>query len=106
MPSFPVAHGRHSARVMSKKPARLVIHLGGVQKMFPCLIVDRSQEGFRLRGSFKLRHGQLVELVVDEPVDSVPCEVIWVGTAGSRQEGEAGLQTVGQMTLGSIHNPW
>ena len=74
--------------------------------MLPCLIVDRSEEGFRLRGSFKLRHGQLVELVVDGPVDSVPCEVIWVGRAGSRQAGEAGLQTVGQMTLGSIRNPW
>jgi len=96
MPSFPVPHGRHSARVMSKKPARLVINLGGVQKMFPCLIVDRSQEGFRLRGSFKLRHGQLIELVVDDPVDSVPCEVIWVGRAGSREAGEAGLQTVGK----------
>ena len=94
MPSFPVAHGRLSARVMSKKPARLVIHLGGVQKMFPCLIVDRSQEGFRLRGSFKLRRGQLVELVLDDPVDSVRCEVVWVGKAGSRQEGEAGLRTV------------
>jgi len=96
MPSFPVPHGRHSARVMSKKPARLVINLGGVQKMFPCLIVDRSQKGFRLRGSFKLRHGQLVELVVDDPVDSVPCEVIWVGRAGSQQEGQAGVQTVGK----------
>ena len=64
--------------------------------MFPCLIVDRSQKGFRLRGSFKLRHGQLVELVVDDPVDSVPCEVIWVGRAGSQQEGQAGVQTVGK----------
>jgi PilZ domain len=96
MPSFPVPQGRHSARMMSKKPARLVTNLGGVQKMFPCLILDRSREGFRLRGSLKLRHGQLVELVVDDPVDSVPCEVIWVGRAGSRQEGEAGLQTVGK----------
>jgi len=96
MPSFPVPHGRHSARVMSKKPARLVINLGGVQNMFPCLIVDRSQKGISLRGSFKLRHGQLVELVVDDPVDSVPCEVIWVGRAGSQQEGQAGVQTVGK----------
>ena len=74
----------------------LTINLGGVQKMFPCLIVDRSQEGFRLRGSFKLSHGQLIELVVDNPVDSVPCEVIWVGTAGSRQAGETGLQIAGK----------
>jgi len=62
--------------------------------MYPCLIVDRSKEGFRLRGSFKLRPGQVVELVVDDPVDSIRCEVIWVGRAGSRQEGEAGLQSL------------
>ncbi len=60
--------------------------------MFPCLIVDRSQEGFRLRGNFRLRRGQLVELVVDDPVDSVRCEVIWIGRAVSGQAGEAGLQ--------------
>ena len=64
--------------------------------MLPCLIVDRSQEGFRLRGSFRLRCGQLVELVLDDPVDSVRCEVIWVGRAGSQQEGQAGVQTVGK----------
>ncbi len=64
--------------------------------MLPCLIVDRSQEGFRLRGSFRLRRGQLVELVLDDPVDSVRCEVIWVGRAGSQQEGQAGVQTVGK----------
>src|SRR5258706_929416 len=77
MPSFP--QGRRSRRVATKKPANLVINLSGVQKMFPCLIVDRSQEGFRLRGNFRLRRGQLVELVLDDPVDSVPCAVIWTG---------------------------
>jgi len=59
--------------------------------MHPCLIVDRSQEGFRLRCDFRLRRGQLVELVVDDPVNSVRCEVIWIGSAGSQQAGEAGL---------------
>jgi hypothetical protein len=62
--------------------------------MVPCLVVDRSQEGFRLRGDFRLRRGQLVELVVDDPVDSVRCEVIWIGRAGSEQAGQAGLQAV------------
>ena len=63
--------------------------------MLPCLIVDRSQEGFRLRGSFKLKRGQLVELIVqDDPVDSVRCEVIWIGGAGSEQAGEAGVRAV------------
>jgi len=44
--------------------------------MFPCLIVDKSQDGFRLKGNFRLRRGQLVELVLDDPVDSMRCEVI------------------------------
>ncbi len=92
MLSLHIPQGRRSARVATKKPARLVTNPVGVQKIFPCLIVDMSQDGFRLRGNFKLRRGQLVELVVDDPVDSVQCEVIWVGRAGSRQEGEAGLQ--------------
>src|SRR5229473_3734159 len=94
MPSFP--QGRRSRRVATKKRASLVINLSGVQKMFPCLIVDRSEEGFRLRGNFRLRRGQLVELVLDDPVDSVPCEVIWIGKAGSEQVVEAGLQIVGK----------
>ncbi len=63
--------------------------------MFPCLIVDRSKEGFRLKGNFRLRRGQLVELVLDDPVDSVRCEVVWTGKARSEVM-EAGLQTVGK----------
>jgi hypothetical protein len=94
VPSIPIPGGRRSKRIVLKKPARLVISLDGVQRLVPCLIVDRSQEGFRLRGNFKLKRGQLVELVVDDPVDSVPCEIIWIGKAGSEQAGQAGLQTV------------
>ena len=79
--------------MVTKKRASLVINLSGIQKMLLCLIVDKSQEGFRLRGSFKLRRGQLVELVVDDPMmDSVRCEVIWIGKAGSEQAEEVGLQ--------------
>jgi hypothetical protein len=63
--------------------------------MLPCLILDVSQEGFRLRGDFRLRRGQLVELIAeDAPLSSVQFEVIWTGKAGSGHEGEVGLQTV------------
>ena len=62
--------------------------------MFPCLIVDRSQEGFRLRGSFKLRRGQIVEVIsAADPLNAVRCTVVWVGKAGSKQEREVGLET-------------
>src|SRR6267143_1159965 len=91
MPSSPIPKGRRSVRVATKKRANLVINLRGNQTMLPCLIVDRSQEGFRLRGNFMLKRGQLVELVLDDPVDSVRCEVRWVGRTGSG-EGQVGVQ--------------
>lgn len=63
--------------------------------MFPCLIVDRSQEGFRLRDNFRLRRGQAVEVIPDnDPLDAVRCSVVWIGKPGSKQEGEVGVQAV------------
>jgi len=95
VPNSPIPRGRRYKRIVTKKRASLVINLSGIQKMLPCLIVDKSQEGFRLRGSFRLRRGQLVELVVDDPMmDSVRCEVIWIGKAGSEQAEEVGLQAI------------
>jgi hypothetical protein len=93
-PSSPIPGGRRSKRVATKKRANLVIDQSTGQKMFPCLIVDRSNEGFRLRGDFRLRRGQIVELIADDPMDAVRCEVIWVGKAASQQAGEAGVQTI------------
>jgi hypothetical protein len=80
---------------MSKRRASLVINLESNQKRFPCLVLDSSKEGFRLRGSFHLRRGQVVELILDEdPPISERCSVVWVGKAGSKQEGEVGLEIV------------
>jgi hypothetical protein len=94
MPGFSVPRGRRSKRLMAKKPASLVINLGGNQKRFPCLVLDSSKEGFRLRGSFHVRRGQEVELILDEdPPNFQRCSVVWVGKAGSKQEGEVGLET-------------
>jgi hypothetical protein len=94
MPGFSVPQGRRSKRLMAKKPASLVINLGGNQKRFPCLVLDSSKEGFRLRGSFHLRRGQVVELILDEnPPIFERCSVVWVGKAGSKLEGEVGLET-------------
>ena len=92
MPTFPVPQGRRSTRVTSKKRASLVINLDRNPKRFPCLVLDSSKEGFRLRGSFDLRRGQVVELILDGEMPS-PERVVWVGKAGSKQEGEVGLET-------------
>jgi hypothetical protein len=91
----PIPRGRRSKRVVTKKRARLVVNHHGHPTLLPCLIVDESEEGFRLRGDFKLRRGQLVELIAEDvPLNSLLCEVIWTGKSGSGHEGEAGLETV------------
>ncbi len=94
MPSFPIAKVRRSRRVILKRRASLVINLDRNQKRLPCLVLDYSDEGFRLRGTFQLRRGQTVELILDqEPSRSVRCRVVWVGKVGSKQEGEVGLES-------------
>jgi len=76
MPSFSVPEGRRSKRVVSKRRASLVVNLDRQQKRLPCLVLDSSKEGFRLRGNFHVRRGQVV------------------GKPGSEQEDEVGLETV------------
>jgi hypothetical protein len=95
MPSFPLPKARRSKRVVSKRRASLIIDLDRKPKRLPCLVLDSSKDGFRLRASFDLRHGQVVELIIDEETPSPErCSVIWVGKAGSKYEGEVGLETV------------
>jgi hypothetical protein len=96
MSSFLTLEGRRSKRILSKNPrGSLVVNLERNQKRFPCLVLDSSQDGFRVRSSFHLRRGQIVELVLDaDPLNAVRCNVIWIGKTGSRHEGEAGLATV------------
>ena len=91
--SFPV--GRRAKRIALRKRASLVINLDRNQKRIPCLVVDASDRGFRLHGDFRLRRGQVVELVLDEdPLSALKCSVVWIGRPGTKQEGEAGVETV------------
>jgi hypothetical protein len=95
MPSLPVPEGRRPQRVLARARASLIINLDQSQKRLSCLVLDSSKEGFRLRGSFRLRRGQLVEIVLDDdPLGAVRCSVVWVGKPGSKHDGEVGLQTV------------
>ena len=95
MPRFPGSDTRRSLRETSKRRASLVVNLNFSQMRLPCLVLDFSKLGFRLRGSFRLRPGDDVELILDEnPTSSERCNVVWVGKAGSKQEGEVGLKTV------------
>jgi PilZ domain len=96
MPSFLTLEGRRSKRILSKNPrGSLVVNLDRNQKSFPCLVLDSSQDGFRVRGSFHLRRGQIVEVILGaDPLNAVRCNVVWIGKIGSKQEGEVGLETV------------
>jgi PilZ domain len=96
MPSFLTLEGRRSERILSRNPrGSLVVNLDRNQKRFPCLVLDSSQDGFRVRGSFHLRRGQIVEVILDaDPLNAVHCNVVWIGKIGSKQQGEVGLETV------------
>ena len=94
MPSNPVIK-RRSQRLVSRRRASLVVNLSSRQKRMPCLVVDSSKEGFRLRGDLKLRRGETIELIFEEDWAAPErCSVVWVGKAGTKHEGEAGLETV------------
>jgi len=95
MPNLPIPEGRRSKRILAKTRASMVVNLDRNQKRLPCLVLDSSKEGFRLRSNFHLRRGQVVEIVLDEePHSGRRCSVVWIGKAGSKHEGEVGVQTV------------
>ena len=95
VPLSPAHEGRRSKRVVMKKGASVVVNLGSHPQRVPCLIVDRSEGGFRLRGGFRLKRGQLVEVIPgDDELNAIRCNVIWIGKPGSKQEGEVGLKAV------------
>lgn len=85
---------RRSQRVTLKKRGSLiVVNLKGNLERLPCIVLDKSQGGFRIRVSSRLRAGQALEVALDEDATHpVRCSVVWTGKAGSQQEGQAGLQ--------------
>jgi hypothetical protein len=91
--SLPTPERRRLQRTLLKKRASLVVECGLQEQRIPCLILDYSHVGFKVRGAFRLNRGQVVELILEEySLDTVLCNVMWVGRPGSKQEGEVGLQ--------------
>lgn len=96
MPTSPVPEGRRNKRTVAKKRASLIFNFHGSQTRMPCLVVDSTESGFRLRVNCRLRPGQALELVLEEdPLSAVRCKVVWIGKTGSKQQGEVGIETVG-----------
>lgn len=86
---FPVLEGRRSKCTLSKAPrARLIVNLDRNQE--PCLVLYSSKDGFRVRGSFHLRRGQIVEVVLDEdPLNALRCSVVWIIMDSKKQRAQA-----------------
>ena len=84
---------RRSNRTTLKKPASLIVKHGRQAQRVPCVVLDNSQDGFKIGGASRLKRGQFVELILDEHTsNTVLCRVMWVGKPGSKHGGEAGLQ--------------
>ena len=95
MRTSPAHDERRSKRTVTKKGASVVVDLGTHPQRIPCLIVDRSPGGFRIRGSFRLKRGQIVEVIPGEDeLNAIRCGVVWIGKPGSKEEGEIGLRIV------------
>ena len=95
MRTVPIPERRRSQRKPLQSPASVVINLDRNPKRIPCLILDLTTEGFRLRGNFHVRRGQVVEVILEhQPHISVRSRVVWVGKTGSKQQGEVGLEIV------------
>ena len=90
----PRTRGRRLNRTAIRKRASLIVSLKGRAERLPCIVVDSSQGGLRLRGSFRLKMGQVVEVLSDDGFLTAQFRVIWVGKPGSKQEGQAGLETI------------
>jgi hypothetical protein len=76
-------------------PASVVTDLNRNPNRIPCLIVDLTSRGFRLRGNLNLSRGQVVQVVLEhQPQISFHSRVVWIGRANSNQEGEFGLEVV------------
>ena len=86
---------RRSERRPLQIPACVVTDPNRNPNRIPCLIVDFTTKGFRLRGNFNLSRGQVVQVILGhQPQISFHSRVVWVGKANSKQEGEFGLEVV------------
>lgn len=94
MPTRHIPERRRLKRTPLKKRASLIVKHGRQSERIPCLILDSSQDGFKIGGASRLKRGEHVELILDEYTsNTVSCRVMWVGKPGSKQGGEAGLRT-------------
>ena len=80
MHDFSISESRRLKRVNLKRRASLRLNLDCKPKRFRCHVLDFSLEGFRVRGRFELKCGQVVELVLGKTCPQ-RTSVGWPGSA-------------------------
>jgi hypothetical protein len=79
--------------VLVSIPVTLIVESGGKRIGHPSYMVDVSERGIKIKANVPVTIGQIVEVVPAEgPRHSVRSRVVWVGKAGSDQEGRLGLE--------------
>jgi hypothetical protein len=79
--------------VLVSIPVTLIVESGGKRIGHPSYMVDVSERGIKIKANVPVTIGQIVEVVPAEgPRHAVPSRVVWVGKAGSDQEGRLGLE--------------
>ena len=86
---------RQKQRRSERNPAQIVVTLvlEGDDAKYLADGVDLSLHGMRVRTDVPLEPGQRVGLVLsDTPTYAIAARVVWLGTAESKQAGEAGVE--------------
>ncbi len=92
MSTNPQADPRRMERVPGPLFVRLLVPRGAPRVEHDGMIVDISPHGARLRSEAILSADEVVDVVLAASGRARLCRVVWVGAAGSGQEGEAGLE--------------
>lgn len=84
---------RRYDRIPVSIPVTIIVETGGKKVGHPSHMVDVSESGIKLKANVAVTVGQVVEVIPAEGLRyAVRSRVVWVGKAGSDQEGRLGLE--------------
>ncbi len=84
---------RRHDRIPISIPVTLIVESAGKKVGHPSYMVDVSERGIKLKANVAVTIGQIVEVIPTRgPRYAVRGRVVWVGKAGSEQEGRLGLE--------------
>ncbi len=87
--------GRRYLRMASHLPVTLLADFDGKRVHHASWLLDLSTWGVRVRVNFTPKPGTMVEVIPNGgPKYPIRGRVVWVGKAGSPEEGQAGLEFI------------